>query len=132
MDVLEMAKQLGEAISVSEQFVRFAEAEEKFKTDETAQALLLKYNTERGELAAQMQKEDIKPMEMIEIRKKLAKQYSDLLKNDIIKEYTEAKAGAEKLLSDVNAIIQFCVTGEDADGEHSSCTGSCSTCSGCH
>lgn len=132
MDILEMAKQLGEAISVSEQFVRFANAEEKFKTDDEAQELLLKYNTERSELAVQMQNEDIKPMEMIEIRKKLAKQYNELLKNNVIREYTEAKAAAEKLLADVNAVIQFCVTGEEADGEHSSCSGSCSTCSGCH
>ena len=132
MDILEMAKQLGEAISLSKQFVNYANAEEKFKTDDDAQELLLKYNTQRSELAVQMQNENIKPMEMIEIRKKLAKQYNDLLKNDVIREYTEAKAAAEKLLADVNAVIQFCVTGEEADGEHSSCSGSCATCSGCH
>ena len=56
-------------------------------------------------------------------------EYGALCLNPVIKEFVEAKQDAEKLLSEVNSIIHFYVTGEEQQG---GCSGNCSSCGGCH
>ncbi len=80
-----------------------------------------------------LQAEDITPQEMVNIKKQMSDDYNDLLKNDVIREYTETKEAAEGLLAKVNQIIKFYIVGEEEHShEHGGCSGSCSTCGGCH
>lgn len=131
MTVQEMAKQLGDAISVSDEFKAYAEAENAFYADEQAQAMINEYNEKCSKYSKEMQREDIKPTEMINIRRKMSAEYKKLLENEIISAFMTSKEKAEKLLSEVNDIIHYCVTGEQQHDGHS-CSGSCSTCGGCH
>ena len=45
-----------------------------------------------------------------------------------------AKAEVDAMLNDINSIIMQCVEGEDpmTAEPHTGCSGSCSSCSGCH
>ena len=49
-------------------------------------------------------------------------------------EYNTAKADLDTMMNEINTIISKCVDGEDPDtcDVHSGCTGSCSSCGGCH
>ena len=48
--------------------------------------------------------------------------------------YNEAKNGMDMLMNQINAILVMSVNGEDPEtcDPAPSCTGSCSTCGGCH
>ena len=49
--------------------------------------------------------------------------------------YNQAKSDMDQLLAQVNDLVTQCVNGEDPDTVQPSaggCSGSCSSCSGCH
>ena len=127
--VIELAKQLGEALSGSEQFLRYKAADDAYHADDEALRLTEEYGKKTQELSMELSKEDITPTEMIKIRQKMTAEYASLCLNPVIKEFVESKAAAEQLLGEVNSIIQFYVTGEEQQG---GCTGNCSSCGGCH
>lgn len=129
MNVIEMTKQLGEAISGSDEFLRYRAAEDAYHNDAEAQRLTAEYGKKSDELAKELTKEGITPSEMIKIRQQMTAEYGALCLNPVIKEFLTAKGEAEKLLSEVNSIIQFYVTGEEQQG---GCSGNCSSCGGCH
>ena len=131
MDVTEQAKILGQAIIESDEFKAYAAAEERFHTDEEAQRLTAEYDANCAKCTEELKKEDILPQEMIKIRQQISREFAKLSENKVIREYLEAKKAAEKLLANVNSIIHFYVTGEE-EHSHEGCSGSCSTCGGCH
>lgn len=130
MNVIELAKQLGEALSGSEEFLRYRAADEAYHADAEALRLTEEYGRKTEELTKELSKDGITPSEMIKIRQKMTAEYGALCLNPVIKEFLDAKNGAEQLLSEVNGIIHFYVTGEE---EHQGgCSGNCSSCGGCH
>ncbi len=131
MDVIEQAKILGQAIADSEEFKAYAEAEKKFHADAEAKKLTEEYDAKCAEASEELRREDITPPEIIKVRQQISREFGKLSGNAVISEYLAAKQAAEKLLSDVNSIIHFYVTGEE-EHSHEGCSGSCSTCGGCH
>ena len=128
--VIELAKDLGEALSGSDEFLRYKAAEEAYHADAEALRLTEEYGKKSEELAKEMSKDDVKPSEMIKIRQQMTAEYGALCLNPVIKEFLESKQEAEKLLGEVNSIIQFYVTGEE---QHQvGCSVNCSSCGGCH
>ncbi len=130
MDVLDLATKLGEALSESDEFKRYRLAEEKYHADEEAARLTAEYGKKSEELAKELSREDIKPSEMIKIRQQMTAEYNKLFNNEVIKEFLQSKQMAESLLSQVNNIIQYYVTGEEE--QTGGCSGNCSSCGGCH
>ena len=131
MDVIELAKQLGEALTVSDEFLRYRAAEDAYHNDAEALRLTEEYGKKSEEMAKELSKEGITPSEMIKIRQKMSAEYGALCLNPVIKEFLESKQAAEALLSEVNGIIHFYVTGEE-EHQHGGCSGDCSACGGCH
>lgn len=130
MSVIELAKQLGEALSGSEEFLRYKAAEEAYHADAEALKLTEEYGKKSEELAKELTREGIMPSEMIKIRQQMTAEYGKLCNNEVIKEFVTSKQEAEQLLSQVNGIIHFYVTGEEE--QEGGCSGNCSSCGGCH
>lgn len=130
MEITKLAKTLGEAIADSAEFKKYRETELVFERDKEAQSLTQQYQKKQEELSKQLGRDGITPSEMIAVRQKMSREYAALRENNVIKEYLEAKNAAEKLLSDVNGIIRYCVTGEEQP-ETSGCSGNCGSCGGC-
>ena len=130
MSVIELAKQLGEALSGSEEFLRYKVAEEAYHADAEALKLTEEYGKKSEELAKELTREGIMPSEMIKIRQQMTAEYGKLCNNEVIKEFVTSKQEAEQLLSQVNGIIHFYVTGEEE--QEGGCSGNCSSCGGCH
>lgn len=129
-NVIELAKQLGEALSGSDEFLRYKAADDAYHADDQALRLTEEYGKKTEELTKELSKEGITPTEMIKIRQKMTAEYASLCLNPVIKEFVESKNAAEQLLSEVNSIIHFYVTGEEE--QHGGCSGNCSSCGGCH
>ncbi len=129
-EIIAKATALGEAIRDSEEMKRYLKQEIIFNEDSEAQCIINEYNEMRENLANEAKREDITPMEMIEIRKKLGKKFEEVSSNPVIAEYMEAKQAVESLIERANSIIKYFITGEDET--EGSCSGNCSSCGGCH
>lgn len=58
------------------------------------------------------------------------------MSNENMAAFTMAKQGMDKLMSEINVILTYCVEGENPDTcpsepPQASCSGSCGTCGGC-
>lgn len=130
MEVLEQAKLLGKAIVESDIFVTFKNAETAYLNDQEAQALTQAYNEKREQLAKQAAKEDITPQELLEVRKQINAEFTKLTENEVIRRYVNTKQQLDEMMSKVDSVIRFEVTGEEQAA--GGCSGSCGSCGGCH
>lgn len=125
MTVIDKTRELGELIQQSAEMERVKKAEIAQEADENAKELLKEFNMQRMNLARDMQSGKLSREDAIE---KNNKAFDELLeKNDVIKEYIDAKKEFDGLVNQVNQILNFYITGQDPN-----CTHDCSTCGGCH
>ena len=128
MEILEMARELGQKIANSELMERAKKAEETQNNDEAAQKLIGEYNLKRMQLAQRVQKENPTKEEMEAIRTELSEEFDKLMQNESIKNFIDAKKDLDAVLEQVNNIISFYVNGKSEGG----CSSDCSSCGGCH
>lgn len=129
MDILEMAKELGKAIADSDLMAAVKKAEDVQNNDEKAQQLIGEYNLKRMQLAQRVQKEDVTQEELEVVQKELSDEFDKLMQYSVISDFITARKELDAVLEQVNNVISFYVTGKTPDG---GCSGSCSSCSGCH
>lgn len=126
--ILEKAKELGQMIAKSEQFEAIKIAEENQAADPEAEKLMAQFTKKQQELSEKMAKPDITKEEFEAIKKEAQEEFEKICENKNINAYLEANRAFSNLINQVNTIIGYFVKGGDAGG----CSGSCSTCGGCH
>lgn len=125
MTLLEMANELGKMIKESPEMVALNAAEAAQEQDDEAKELLKEFNLKRMNLVRDMQENKITREEATQ---KNNEAFAEMLeKSATIKAYIEAKKDFDAVVTQVNSIINFYITGQDGG-----CTHNCSTCGGCH
>lgn len=134
MDVMKAVRALGAAIQADEAYVRFNNATKASDENKELQAKIGEFNILRMNLDNEISRDEGKDENKIkEMNEQLRRLYNEVMADSAMVEYNEARQGMDKLLNDINSIINMCVQGADpATCEPSACTGSCSSCSGCH
>ncbi|MBQ6717385.1 MAG: YlbF family regulator [Clostridia bacterium] len=134
MGIIEATRNLGVEIQKDERFIRFIKAKLANDNDETLQNQIGEFNTVRMNLDREMNAETQDENKIKELNEKLREIYTAVMSSKTMLEYNTAKAEVDAMLNDINSIIMQCVEGEDpmTAEPHSACTGSCSTCGGCH
>lgn len=133
MDVIEQVRNLGKAIQQDERFIRFAKARLANDEDKELQAAIGNFNIIRMELDKLMQADERDDVKVQELNEKLRKVYGDIMSSEVMVEYNTAKAELDIMVNEINTIISKTLEGEDPETcEATACTGSCSTCGGCH
>ncbi len=135
MTTIEAARKLGAAMQADEAYLRYKDAVKKNDDNEELQLKISEFNLKRMNLDNEISKDEAeKDSEKItKLNAELRAIYDDIMANPAMVEFNEAKAGMDKLLQDINSIIMMCAQGADPETcEISACTGSCSTCGGCH
>lgn len=127
-EILEKAKELGIMIAESEEFKTLKEAEEIQLADPKAQEMMMEYNTNREALAERASDPDLTKEDWEKLQMDAQAEFIKLCQNEKIKNYLDANQRFSDLINQVNAIIAHFVKGEDQSG----CSGSCSSCKGCH
>lgn len=127
MDYVEAASALGEAIKNSEEFTAWQSAELAMMQNDKAQELMNDFKDLQMKLV-HGSRDDMDKDELEKIRNVLMDKQKELNEYPITKNYFDAKKGFESMMRTVNDIIQHFLTADNGGG----CTGSCSTCSGCH
>lgn len=125
MDVVAIAKELGEAIAVSKEMKDLKRWEAEVEKSHQAKALLNDLKLLQIELA-KAQKEG-RDMDILDgIRQRLASKQQEVNNLDITRNFMEAREGFDRLMRTINRVIIFGITGEEQ------CSGgNCGTCSGC-
>ena len=137
MDAIKAARELGKAIQADERYVRYNEAMKANDADMELQELIGEFNLARQNVALEMSKskEEQNKEKLDKQNKEMQRLYTLVMQNEHMADFTIAKADMDKLLQEVNGIIALCCDGEDPDTcevRSGGCTGSCSTCGGCH
>ena len=134
MDMLDAARQLGKAIQQDERYLAFVAAREANDADEALQALIGQFNLLKMQVDEAMDKEPRDEEKIAALNAELRKAYAAIFLNENMKAYQTAKADLDEAVRRVNGLIDLCLAGEDPDTcqPAEGCTGSCSTCGGCH
>ncbi len=134
MDVIQMTRELGKAIQKDERFIRYAKARVANDTDETLQDAIGKFNIKRMELEKAVGEENKDEVAVKVLNEELRELYGNIMSSEAMVEYNTSKALLDQMMNEINTIISKCLEGEDPETceSEASCTGSCSTCGGCH
>ena len=133
MTVLECARRLGAAIQEDETYIQYQMARQANDEDQALQDKIGEFNLLRMSLVNEQGKDDADKGKIEELNEKIQQVYADIMQNPNMVAYNAAKDEMDRLLAKVNSILGLCVNGEDpATCEPSDCTGSCSSCAGCH
>ncbi|MBE6837631.1 MAG: YlbF family regulator [Ruminococcus sp.] len=136
MNVIELARQLGVALQADERFKTFSVAKENNDNDAELQEKIAQFNDLRRQLNIEMSKEEKDAEAMKSLDGQIKNIYGEIMTRPSMIEYNKAREAMDKLLDSVNFIITMAANGEDPmtcpEEQPHSCSGSCSTCGGCH
>ena len=124
MDVIAKAKELGESIGASQQFIDFKKTEIDVEKDAKAKQLLNDFKLLQIELVKATKGK--KGAEIIEsIKERLTLKQDEINNYDTTKKYFNAKSSFDRLMKTINDVIIFSITGEEPCSPNK-----CSTCGG--
>lgn len=130
MDIIEMTRKLGVAIQEEPSYIAYQAARAANDEDEALQKLIGEFNMLRISLSNENGENEKKTEELNE---KLRACYHEIMQNENMQAFNQAKDDLDRLVNQITTIITLCVNGEDPETcESSGCSGSCSGCSGCH
>ena len=128
MGIFELAAELGKALREDAKLVRLDAAKKAYETDKELQKCMVEYEVQQKALQHEITKEERDTMFIDVIQKRIDELYKMIMEHPVFAELNEAQAEVNELMNAVNSTITFNITGE----KPSSCSGSCSSCSGCH
>ena len=134
MDVIKAVRELGKAIQQDERFVRYAKAKLANDTDVELQNAIGEFNITRMELDRELNEDNKDEIKVAELNEKLRGVYAKIMSAPAMVEYNTAKVEVDSMVAEIIIVISKCLDGEDPETCDTSagCTGSCSTCGGCH
>ena len=135
MNAIEVARQLGAAIQADERYAAYVNAKKVNDEDEALQQKIGEFNLIRMSLERELSSDEKSDERVKEYNEKLRSLYGEVMSNESMVAFNDAKTAMDELMNDINLILTMCVNGEDpatCDPHAAGCTGSCATCGGCH
>ncbi len=131
--VEKITRELGKAIQEDVRYKAYAAAKLANDADSELQSKIGEFNVIRMNLDNELSTEGHSDDKVKELNAQLREVYSAIMNSESMKNFNMAKQGMDMMMNEVNTIISMCVDGADPDTcEVTNCTGSCSTCAGCH
>ncbi len=133
MDLIKKTRELGKLIQQEESYIKMKSAEKNADADTELQELIKEFNLKRLSINVETQKVDKDGEKIARLNKEMQSIYADIMANENMKSYNEAKQEFDQITGRVLTILQNSIAGEDPETTDvsDSCTGSCSTCGGC-
>ena len=137
MNVIDKARELGVMIQQDERYTAYYAAKEANDKDEALQGMINEFNMKRMQLNSEMSKEERNEEKLGELDDKIKSLYGEIMANENMARYNKAKSAMDSLLNQINMVITYSANGEDpmtcpCEEVTVNCSGSCSTCGGCH
>lgn len=133
-DLIKLTRELGHAIQEEDFYKNLQSAKLNADSDDALQALIRDFNVKRVEINNEACKEDRDEETLKILNAEMRSLYSDIMSNEHMAAYNDAKQAFDQVVQRVLAIITQSAQGEDPDTTDFSedCTHDCSTCGGCH
>lgn len=135
MNVIELTRELGKALQQDERYIAYHAAKLANDNDAELQDLISDFNMKRMQLNNLMSKTERDTDAINELNNELRLVYGKIMGNEKMVAYNQAKADVDDVLDQINNIITASANGEDPEtcpAVSHKCSGSCSTCGGCH
>lgn len=134
MDIIELTRQLGKQLQENETYIAMQVAKQACDEDSALQDAIGEFNLKRMAINNEAQKPERDEEKIKEMNEEFRGIYADIMANEKMTKYNQAKEVFDGLLQRVNGIISLCAEGEDpATCDYDpSCAGNCSSCAGCH
>ncbi|MBR3282926.1 MAG: YlbF family regulator [Ruminococcus sp.] len=134
MDIMEMTRELGRAIQNDDRYIAYNLAKQVNDEDKELNEDIDRFSGLRSELTKAMSAEDKNTDLIKQLDEDIKSTYQKIMSNKNMIVFQGAQKALEDLVTNINQIITMCANGEDPDTCQPStgCTGSCSTCGGCH
>ena len=128
--VLNQAEMLAEAILESEEYITMRLSEQAAMHDSEATGLIAAYTEKRSAVENILADANMNPGDLAKAGSELEEVERAIDANEVLGKMRETNEAFNAMMKKVNSIIRYVVTGEEEQEE--GCSGSCSTCSGCH
>ena len=131
-EIIDKAQELGTMIANSEERVRMTEASDKMNANEEAASLLRTYNDNRKAATEKLRGTNPTKEDLTEFKAYVQAEFEKVAVNPLISEYIEASREFDNMVSQVNAVLSYFITGQEQTQSEGGCSGNCSSCSSCH
>ena len=135
MDCIELFKKAAAAMQTDPRLLALTTAQKACDDDQALQELIGQFNLLRIDMNEEIGKSERDNQKVAELNEKVGKLYNQIMETPAMVAYNEAKTAVEGMINHINAIVNTAVEGGDpmlVEEPSASCTGSCSSCSGCH
>ena len=133
-NIIKKTRELAKLIQEDPAYKNLVAAREKNDNDTELQDLIGKFNLKRIELNQAMSESERNQDKINAADAELKEIYQKIMTNENMIAYDKATNEMSLIMNKINRIISGAANGEDPDtiDTEASCTGSCSSCSGCH
>ena len=138
-NVMHKAQELAEAIVESNVYQRLHAAELQVNKDEEAVRAVSDFVEKRQKVESILASNNLDHNELAEAGKAMEDAEKAMNEVPLIMEMQESRREFTQMMENVNRILRLVITGETEDEcdcgdhhHHGGCSGSCSTCGGCH
>ena len=135
MDCIELFKKAAAAMQTDPRYLELDAARRENDMDQELQGLIGEFNLARLDLNNETSKIEPSDDRINELNQKINDLYTQIMSSEGMVRYNAAKAECEALVNHIDAIINTAMNGGDpmtVKQPEGGCTGSCSTCGGCH
>lgn len=135
MNAIDLFKKAAVAMQTDERYLALDAARRANDEDQGLQDMIGEFNLVRMDLNNEIGKSDRDEARIAELNVRVNQLYSDIMSHEGMIAYNKAKADAEAMISHIDAIINTAMNGGDpmsVEPPAEGCTGSCSSCAGCH
>lgn len=135
MNALLMARELGKAIQKEDFYQQLQTAKANNDLDAELQNLIGEFNVKRMAMGEENAKPEKNSEAIAKLDSEIKNLYRDIMENEHMKAFNIAKKEMDSMMQQINTILMLSVNGEDPDEidlTDPGCSGSCSSCSGCH
>ena len=106
------------------------ENSDRMNENEEAVELLRTYNENRKKAADELRGTNPSHEKIKEFKDYVQAEFEKAAANKLIAEYIEASREFDNMVNQVNAVLSYFITGQEA--AEGGCSGNCSSCSSCH
>ncbi|MDL2235555.1 YlbF family regulator [Christensenellaceae bacterium OttesenSCG-928-L17] len=127
--ILNKARELGIALSETEEFQRMGQARAVMEADQTVTDAMALFQAKQDELVALLSNDSPDRLLIASLSHEVEALQTQLLENPVFAEALEAQNAFQQMMNAVNREIGACI-GAVAE-EEAGCSGSCEGCAGC-
>ena len=134
MDCIDLFKRAAMALHTDSRYLALDQARKMNDSYEELQNMIGEFNLARMDLNNEIGKPERNDARIAELNEKVNTLYGQIMSDEGMVAYNEAKRECEALVNYIDAIINAAMNGGDpmaVQEPSASCTGSCSTCGGC-